>query len=422
MFIHIDLDCYFVSAHRTLDKNLLNIAVAVGGRNSNDIFSNEKLNRKLSINRASFSSKIISSNIKNNENYFIDENGKIRGIITTASYEARAFGVKTAMSVNEALRICPHLKMIVPNYELYDDLSNKLKELLELEIPLIEQFSIDEFFGDLTGYIEEDEAFNFAKDLKNKIFDKLRLPASIGVAPTKYLSKLMTNFAKPDGVRLLKKDDIEEFTKDILVENFTGIGKSFCEKLKGYNIKTLGDIRKNQKLLYSWGKIGVDTYNRVCGIRDNKLTINKERKSLGIGRSFDVVSNRDELKRRVMILSRYLGFIVKKENHNPLSYQIQLRYEYNILSKAQENTNKIFNEFDFKTSMIKLFKEADKHRNHGVIQLYITVFNFAKKNEHTFNLFEYESDLKKEILDKNIQNLREKFGVDIVKSAYEIRK
>ncbi len=421
MFIHIDLDCYFVSAHRTIDKNLLNIPVAVGGRNNNDIFSSEKLTRKASVNRACFSSKIISSNSKNNDEYFKDENGKIRGIITTSSYEARAFGVKTAMSVNEALRFCPHLKMIAPNYELYDNLSNRLKELLELEIPIIEQFSIDEFFGDLSGYIEEDEAFIFARNLKIKIFEKLGLPASIGVAPTKYLSKLMTNFAKPNGVKLLKKDDIEEFTKDVLVENFTGIGKSFCEKLRGYNIKTLGDIRNNQKLLYSWGKIGVDTYNRVCGIRDNKLTINKERKSLGIGRSFDVVSNREELKRRVMILSRYLSFIVKKENHNPLSYQIQIKYEYNILSKAQENTNKIFNEFDFKNSMIKLFKEADKHKNHGVIQLYITVFNFAKKNEHTFNLFEYEDDLKKEVLDKNIQNLREKFGVDIVKSAYELK-
>ena len=421
MFIHIDLDCYFVSAHRTIDKNLLNIPVAVGGRNNNDIFSSEKLTRKASVNRACFSSKIISSNSKNNDEYFKDENGKIRGIITTSSYEARAFGVKTAMSVNEALRFCPHLKMIAPNYELYDNLSNRLKELLELEIPIIEQFSIDEFFGDLSGYIEEDEAFIFARNLKIKIFEKLELPASIGVAPTKYLSKLMTNFAKPDGVKVLKKDDIEEFTKDVSVENFTGIGKSLCEKLRGYNIKTLGDIRNNQKLLYSWGKIGVDTYNRVCGIRDNKLTINKERKSLGIGRSFDVVSNREELKRRVMILSRYLSFIVKKENHNPLSYQIQIKYEYNILSKAQENTNKIFNEFDFKNSMIKLFKEADKHKNHGVIQLYITVFNFAKKNEHTFNLFEYEDDLKKEVLDKNIQNLREKFGVDIVKSAYELK-
>lgn len=420
MFIHIDLDCYFVSAHRTIDKNLLNIPVAVGGRNTNDIFSSEKSTRKASVNRACFSSKIISSNSKNNDEYFKDESGKIRGIITTSSYEARAFGVKTAMNVNEALRFCPHLKMIAPNYELYDNLSNRLKELLELEIPIIEQFSIDEFFGDLSGYIEEDEAFIFAKNLKIKIFEKLGLPASIGVAPTKYLSKLMTNFAKPDGVKVLKKDDIEEFTKDVSVENFTGIGKSLCEKLRGYNIKTLGDIRNNQKLLYSWGKIGVDTYNRVCGIRDNKLTINKERKSLGIGRSFDVVSNREELKRRVMILSRYLSFIVKKETYNPLSFQIQIRYEYNIKSKAQENSNKIFNEFDFKNSMIKLFLSADKHRNHGVVQLYITVFNFAKKGEHTFNLFEYEDDLKKEKLGENIQYLREKFGVDIFKNASEL--
>ena len=90
---------------------------------------------------------------------------------------------------------------------------------------------------------------------------------------------------------------------------------------------------------------------------------------MGIGRSFDVVSNREELKRRVMILSRYLSFIVKKKNHNPLSYQIQIKYEYNFCQKAQENTNKIFNEFDFKNSMIKLFKEADKHKNYGVIQL-----------------------------------------------------
>lgn len=422
MFIHIDLDCYFVSAHRILDKTLLNIAVAVGGRNGNDIFSTERLNRKVSINRASFSSKIISSNIKNDKDYFIDENGRIRGIITTASYEARAFGVKTAMSVNEALRICPHLKMIAPDYELYDNLSNKLKELLEFEIPLIEQFSIDEFFGDLSGFVEEDEALEFAKVLKDKILEKLGLPASIGVAPTKYLSKLMTNFAKPNGVKLLKKDDIEDFTKDILIENFTGIGKSLCEKLRGYNIKTLGDIRKNQKLLYSFGKIGMDTYNRVCGIRDNKLTINKERKSLGIGRSFDTISNREEIKRRVMILSRYLSFIVKKERQNPLSYQIQIRYDSNILLKAQENTNKIFNEFDFKSSMLRLFKEADKHKNHGIIQLYITVFNFTKKNEHTFNLFEYEDDLKKDVLGQKMQNLREKFGVDIVKSAYELRK
>ncbi|MGJ0342215.1 Y-family DNA polymerase [Aliarcobacter cryaerophilus] len=421
MFIHIDLDCYFVSAHRTLDKSLHNIPVAVGGKSNVDIFSHTRVKRTMATNRASFSSKILDSEDENSSNdYFVDENNKIRGIITSASYEARAFGVKTAMSVNEALKLCPNLKMIPPKYSLYDELSSKLKELLELEIPLIEQFSIDEFFGDLTGYIKEDEAEDFARKLKDKIFKELNLPCSIGLANTKYLSKLMTNEAKPNNIKLLKKENIEEFTKNILIENFTGIGKSLCEKLSGYNIKTLGDIRKNKNLFYSFGKVGIDTYNRVCGIKDSKLNITKEKKSIGIGRSFDVVFNREELKRRVMILSRYLSFIVKKDGHNPLSFQIHIKYESNIKTKAQENSNKIFNEFDFKNSIINLFMQADKHRNHGVVQLYITVFNFAKKGEHTYNLFEYEDDLKKDKLGENIQNLREKFGIDILKSACEL--
>lgn len=421
MFIHIDLDCYFVSAHRTLDKSLHNIPVAVGGKSNVDIFSHTRVKRTMATNRASFSSKILDSEDENSSNnYFVDENNKIRGIITSASYEARAFGVKTAMSVNEALKLCPNLKMIPPKYNLYDELSSKLKELLELEIPLIEQFSIDEFFGDLTGYIKEDEAEDFARKLKDKILKELNLPCSIGLANTKYLSKLMTNEAKPNNIKLLKKENIEEFTKNILIENFTGIGKSLCEKLSGYNIKTLGDIRKNKNLFYSFGKVGIDTYNRVCGIKDSKLNITKEKKSIGIGRSFDVVFNREELKRRVMILSRYLSFIVKKDGHNPLSFQIHIKYESNIKTKAQENSNKIFNEFDFKNSIINLFMQADKHRNHGVVQLYITVFNFAKKGEHTYNLFEYEDDLKKDKLGENIQNLREKFGIDILKSAFEL--
>ena len=421
MFIHIDLDCYFVSAHRTLDKSLHNIPVAVGGKSNVDIFSHTRVKRTMATNRASFSSKILDSEDENSSNdYFVDENNKIRGIITSASYEARAFGVKTAMSVNEALKLCPNLKMIPPKYNLYDELSSKLKELLELEIPLIEQFSIDEFFGDLTGYIKEDEAEDFARKLKDKIFKELNLPCSIGLANTKYLSKLMTNEAKPNNIKLLKKENIEEFTKNILIENFTGIGKSLCEKLSGYNIKTLGDIRKNKNLFYSFGKVGIDTYNRVCGIKDSKLNITKEKKSIGIGRSFDVVFSREELKRRVMILSRYLSFIVKKDGHNPLSFQIHIKYQSNIKTKAQENSNKIFNEFDFKNSIINLFMQADKHRNHGVVQLYITVFNFAKKGEHTYNLFEYEDDLKKDKLGENIQNLREKFGIDILKSACEL--
>lgn len=422
MFVHIDIDCFFVSAHRTLDDSLFHIPVAVGGRSNLNIFSSKKEVRQISTNSGAFVSTILTNEgQKTFKEYFVDENGKIRGIITTASYEARAFGVKTAMSVNEALSLCPHLKMLPPNYPLYHDLSSKLKELLVNDIPMVEQFSIDEFFGDVTGYIGENEIVEFAYNLKKKIYKDLKLPVSIGVANTKYLSKLITEYAKPNGVKYVSADNIGNFIKDIPIKEFPGIGKGFQERLKGYGIRTLGDIKKNQKLFYSWKKPGIDLYNRICGIRDNKLTIEREKKSIGIGRTFDAIFDRNELKRRVMILCRYLCFLVKKENVNPLTYAIKIRYEYKIKSKDYINVNRIFNEIDFKNEMVKLFEKTDNHKTHGVIQLNITVLNFAKINEYTYNLFEYENDVKKRALTNQMQKLRVKYGVDIVKSGFEIK-
>ena len=422
MFIHLDLDCFFVSAHRTIDDSLFHIPVAVGGRSNLNIFSSKKEICKISSNSGAFVSSILTNEgEKTFKEYFVDENGKIRGIITTSSYEARGFGVKTAMSVNEALTLCPQLKMLSPNYPLYHELSTKLKELLEKEIPLIEQFSIDEFFGDLTGYIEEDEVVEFAYALKKKIFDELKLPISIGISNTKFLSKLITEYAKPDGVKYVSLDNIGNFIKDIPIKEFPGIGSAFQEKLKGYGIRTLGDIKKNQQLFYSWKKPGIDLYNRVCGIRDNKLTFEKEKKSIGIGRTFDVIYDREELKRRVMILSRYLCFLVKKASVNPLTYAINIRYEYKIKSKNYINVNRIFNEIDFKNEMSKLFEQSDNHKTHGIIQLNITVSNFAKVNEYTYNIFEYENDIKKRKLTNQVQKLRDKYGIDIVKNAFEIK-
>ncbi|GGD33176.1 DNA polymerase IV [Malaciobacter pacificus] len=422
MFLHLDLDCFFVSAHRTLDDSLFHIPVAVGGRSNLNIFSSKKEVRKISSNSGAFVSTILTNEgMKSFKDYFVDENGKIRGIVTTSSYEARAYGVKTAMSVNEALKLCPHLKMLAPNYPLYHDLSNKLKELLIKEIPLVEQFSIDEFFGDVTGYIDEDEIVEFAYKLKRKIQKELKLPVSIGIANTKYLSKLITEYAKPDGVKYVSRDHIANFIKNIPIEEFPGIGKGFQSRLKGYGIRTLGDVKNNQKLFYSWKKPGIDLYNRICGIRDNKLTTFREKKSIGIGRTFDVLYDREELRRRVIILSRYLCFLVKKANVNPLSYHIKIKYESRIKSKNYINVNTIFNELDFKKHMAKLFEENDNHPSHGVVQLMISVTNFAKINEYTYNLFEYEDNLKKRELTNQLQKVRAKYGVDVIKSLSEIK-
>ena len=274
MFIHLDLDCFFVSAHRIADKSLENIPVAVGGRSNLNIFSDKKEIRKISENGGAFVSTILTNEgEKSFKDYFVDENGKIRGIITTSSYEARGFGVKTAMSVNEALRLCPNLKMVAPNYPLYHELSTKLSNLLKYEIPLVEQFSIDEFFGDLRGYIKDDEVEDFARRLKKKIQKELGLPISIGISHSKYLSKLITEYAKPDGVKYVRKEHVKSFIKDIPIAKFPGIGKQYQVRLKGYGIKTLGDIEKRKELFYSWKKPGIELYNRVVGEHDTNIVI-----------------------------------------------------------------------------------------------------------------------------------------------------
>jgi len=423
MFLHLDLDCFFASAHRTVDKSLENIPIAVGGRSNLNIFSSQKEIRKISENDGAFVSTILTNEgEKSFKEYFVDENGRIRGIITTSSYEARAYGVKTAMSVNEALKLCPKLKMIPPNYPLYHELSKKLCDLLKKEIPLVEQFSIDEFFGDLSGYIKEEDVEEFAFKLKQKIKKELDLPISIGVAPSKYLSKLITEHAKPNGIKFIRKEHIKNFTRNIPIEEFPGIGKKYQERLKGYGIKTLGDIENKKELFYSWKKPGIELYNRVCGIEDNKLNLQRDKKSIGIGRTFDAIYDREELIRRVIILSRYLCFLVKKADKNPLSYALQIRYESNIKSKNFVNVNRIFNEEDFKSSIKKLFLENDNHPSHGVIQLNINVYNFSNPNEYTYNIFEYENDIKKRELSNKLQGLREKYGIDIIKTASEIKK
>lgn len=421
MFLHLDLDCFFVSAHRTLDKSLNGIPTAVGGRSNLNIFSTKKEIRKISESTGAFVSTILTNEgEKSFKDYFVDENGRIRGIITTSSYEARSYGVKTAMSVNEALRLCPKLKMLAPNYPLYHELSQKLAALLSLEAPLVEQFSIDEFFIDVGGYIEEEDILEYAIRLKQKILDDLGLPISIGIAHSKFLSKLITEHAKPDGIKYVKKEDITTFIADIPVKEFPGIGKAFQEKLKGYGIKTLGDIKAKRELFYSWKKPGIDLYNKVCGINDNRIQLARDKKSIGIGRSFDSVYDRDEVRRRVIILARYLSFLVRKSDVNPLSYHLKIKYEYNLKAKDYINVNRIFNERDFKISMVELLNKIDNHKNHGVVQIALTVSNFAKKNEYTYNLFEFEEDLKKKELFTKVQKLRDKFGIDIIKSASEL--
>lgn len=419
MKLHIDIDCFFVSAHRINNDHFKNIPLAVGGRSNLSIFDTKKHKRTMSKIDGAFTSSILSSNDdKSFEEYFIDQNNRVRGIITTSSYEARSRGVKTAMPVAEALRWCPDLTVLPPNYPLYHELSNKLKKLLEKEIPSIEQFSIDEFFGDVSGWIDEKDIVEFAHKLKEKIFDEIQLPVSIGISKSKWIAKVGTEFAKPYGVRKITVDDI----KNMPIENFPGIGKGYLKRLSGHGICIIGDIKSKRNLFLRWGKSGLQLYNRICGIDNESISIVGDRKSIGLGRTFDPENDRDEIKRRLTILCRHLSFIAYKGDHNPMTFSLKIRYQYGSKSKDFINTNRKFTEQNLKQQIVLLFEKVDIHPTHYIIQLNITLSNFSEHKVITTDLFNHQEDTKKVKLADSIQKLRDKFGIDIVKSGGELKK
>ena len=238
MILHIDLDCFFVSAERIGRPELDNIPVAVGGRGDPFIFSKTPYKNKRTIlqNSGAFVPSLFSSNEdSSNRSYFVDDDDKIRGIVTTSSYEARDKGVKTAMSIHEALRLCPKLVVIKPNHLLYHTLSHKMAKILSMEIPLIEQYSIDEFFCDVSGWIKDEDVPSFIIYIKQLIKDELSLPCSIGASHAKWIAKLATSYAKPYGTLCVAKNETNTFASELSISKFPGVGKALNNKMYSYH-------------------------------------------------------------------------------------------------------------------------------------------------------------------------------------------
>jgi len=422
MFIHIDIDSFFISAERTINPKLLNIPAAVGSRSNLEIFNKQRDHTKLmNINSGAFVTPVFHNSHKRTfENYFIDKiNGKdkIRGIITTASYEARACGVKTAMPIAKALQLCPNIVIVPSNYPLYHRLSRELYLYMQKNIPEVEQYSIDEFFGNLSGWIDENEILQFAKNLKQDIFNKFKIPVSIGISHSKYIAKLATNHAKPFGVYLVKNQ--QEFIKDIPIDKFPGIGKGFSKKLKAFGIKNLGDICQSKKLLYSWKKPGIELYNRICTQNYGIINHKEPQKSIGLSRTFDAIDDFNEIKRRVNIIARYLSYMANKAEVNPRRFELKIYFKNGTKQKQSISTNRLFSEQILKEEFTKMLQKMWVQKRGGVVKLRANITSFSNINRTTPNLLNIADDNKNRKLDKALSKLRDIYGLDIIKRGDE---
>ena len=427
MKIHLDLDCYFVSAERTRYPFLKEKNVVVAKSSDKRIFSNEKKQSVLLGDTGAFNSVLEFKNSYDTNNIlkawkdeFLDENGDIHGIVIAKSYECKPYGIKTGTSLKEAIHMCPNLIIIPSDHLFYQQLSQKLKTYLEFKIPVLEQYSIDEFFGDLNGWVKNSDTLEFIKDLRDDIKEKFDLPITIGASKSKWIAKLITDRIKPFGVYALEENKVLDYTKDIDVNDFPGIGRAISKKLADYRVKTLGELRARPNLLYLYGKTGVELYERICGTDNERVIPYSDRRGIGISRNFKAIIDRNEIYRRVMILARYLSYTITKLNLNPTTFYFKIRYEYGIKNSQSITENRLFNE-KFLIDLAKfMIKKLDTRLNYKIHYIAISASNFASDhNIKTFCLIDYKKDLKYKALNENLLKVRDKYGIDIVKYASE---
>ncbi|OHE06933.1 MAG: DNA polymerase IV, partial [Sulfurimonas sp. RIFCSPLOWO2_12_FULL_34_6] len=338
----------------------------------------------------------------------------------TSSYEARRYGVKTAMSIKEALGLCPNLIVKAPNMSLYQKLSHELHEFLQTKIPLIEQASIDEFYGDLEGWIEDEDVPRFIDDLRHEIKKSILLPVSIGAAKTRYIAKLATTYAKPFGCKVVYAHETDSFIDNIPVGEFAGIGKSMKEKLRLAQIHTLGDLKNRRGTVESWGPYAKELYARVSAESDDEIQTKHVRKSIGISRTFDPLYERSELRRRVHVLARHLSFAIMKLQVIPTVFHLGIAYEMNQKSHKNISLCEIFTEKKFDSLCLSLFNEADTYKRLHVIRISINCSSFTRESKKELSLIGFAEEQKMHKLTQHSQSIREKYGIDMLKWGSEL--
>lgn len=229
-----------------------------------------------------------------------------RGVVAAASYEARQYGVRSAMSSKVALRKCPSLIFVKSRFEVYEEVSSQIMDIFHEYTDLVEPLSLDEAFLDVThNFKNMSIATEIALEIKKKIYKETHLTASAGISYNKFLAKIASDYNKPNGHFIITPKQAEAFVRELPIERFFGVGKVTAEKMHKIGIKTGADLRERslEYLMGVFGKTGILYYNNSRGIDDRLVETNRERKSVGTENTFsedyDDIENLDPLLKEI---------------------------------------------------------------------------------------------------------------------------
>ncbi|MCY7102797.1 DNA polymerase IV [Streptococcus oralis] len=303
-----------------------------------------------------------------------------RGVVSTCSYEARAFGIHSAMSSKEAYERCPQAVFISGNHEKYKAVGLQIRAIFKRYTDLIEPMSIDEAYLDVTeNKLGIKSAVKIARLIQQDIRQELHLTASAGVSYNKFLAKMASDYQKPHGLTVILPDQAQEFLKQMDIAKFHGVGKKTVEKLNQMGIYTGADLLDVSEvtLIDRFGRLGFDLYRKARGIHNSPVKSDRIRKSIGKEKTYGkILHDEEDIKKELTLLSEKVALNLSKQDKAGKIIILKIRYaDFSTLTRRKSLPQATQDASQISQTALQLYEELDK-KEKGIRLLGITVTGF----------------------------------------------
>jgi DNA polymerase-4 len=375
--LHVDLDAFFVSVEQALNPELRGKPVIVGGRPER------------------------------------------RGVVAAASYEARAFGVKSAMPLARAYQLCPQAIFLQGNYRKYGDFSDKFMAILTDFSPAIEPGGLDEAFLDITGCDIFGTPREIAVKIKTRVKNELNIIASVGIASCKVVAKIASDFGKPDGLVEVLPGQEKEFLAPLPIGRMPGIGPRTEQAFKSLGITTIGvlaglpvSVLKNK-----FGSYGIMLHNHANGIDNRKVESIGEAKSISRETTFTHDTGDVKYLHAILrLLCEKVGAELRREDKHARNVSIKLRFEdFETINRSRTLKETTYIDDIIYSTAVEMLDRALKNQKKLVRLIGVEVSGMIDRGKQ-LTLFDYQRQ-RKERRDKAIDHIRQKYGFDAVQSG-----
>lgn len=311
-----------------------------------------------------------------------------RGVVCTCSYEARKYGVHSAMPGFMARNKCPMGIFVPVRYWRYKEISDKIFSIFREITPIVETLSIDEAFLDLTG-TEYEDGRKTAIYIKERVFKEIGLTLSIGISYNKFLAKLASDWNKPNGIMEITEDMIPDILLPLSISKIYGLGKKSVEKLNNMGIFTVRDLYELPKEFYLeyMGRWGIEIYDRIRGIDKREVKVNQERKSVGKERTLkNNTSDKEELLMYIREFSKEISEILTRKN--TAGKTVTLKYktsEFESHTRSKTIANYIYTEEEIYEVSKELLEGEDFEDELRLIG--VTISSFKEREVEQLTLF-----------------------------------